>query len=70
MLWNTFFWTFERATWQYNLMVIAILAFVWLTPPGWIGDPMAYGKGPIGWLLDAEVQLPTQQPRLPKHAQN
>jgi CDP-diacylglycerol--glycerol-3-phosphate 3-phosphatidyltransferase len=51
MLWNAFFWTFERATWQYDVMVIAILAFVWLTPPGWIGDPMAQGDGPIGWLL-------------------
>ena len=52
MLWNAFFWTFERATWQYDLMVIAILSFVWLIPPGWIGDPMAQGNGPIGWLLD------------------
>ena len=51
MLWNAFFWTFERATWQYDVMVIAILAFVWLTPPAWIGDPVASGDGPIGWLL-------------------
>jgi CDP-diacylglycerol--glycerol-3-phosphate 3-phosphatidyltransferase len=51
MLWNAFFWTFERATWQYDLMVIAILSFVWLTPPNWIKDPVAYGNGPIGWLL-------------------
>src|SRR5690349_9077807 len=39
MLWNGFFWTFERATWQYDVMVIVILAFVWLTPPDWIKDP-------------------------------
>ena len=52
MLWNAFFWTFERATWQYDVMVIAILAFVWLTPPDWLKDPMASGSGPIGWLLD------------------
>jgi len=51
MLWNAFFWTFERATWQYDVMVIAILAFVWLTPPDWIKDPMAHGSGPIGWLI-------------------
>ena len=51
VLWNAFFWTYERATWQYDLMVIAILAFVWLTPPGWLGDPMAGGDGPVGWLL-------------------
>jgi phosphatidylglycerophosphate synthase len=52
MLWNAFFWTFERATWQYDLMVIAILSFVWLVPPDWIGDPVAHGSGPIGWLLN------------------
>jgi hypothetical protein len=51
VLWNAFFWTYERATWQYDLMVIAILAFVWLTPPSWLGDPTAHGSGPIGWLL-------------------
>jgi hypothetical protein len=50
ILWNTFFWTYGRATWQYDLMVIAILAFMWLTPPGWLGDPMAHGDGPIGWI--------------------
>jgi hypothetical protein len=51
VLWNAFFWTYERTTWQYDLMVIAILAFVWLTPPDWLGDPMASGKGPVGWLV-------------------
>jgi len=51
MLWNGFFWTFDRATWQYDVMVICILAFVWLTPPDWLNDPMAFGTGPIGWLI-------------------
>ena len=36
VLWNAFYWTYERATWQYDVMVIAILAFVWLTPPDWL----------------------------------
>ena len=40
------------ATEKYDVMVVAILAFVWLTPPDWLGDPMASGSGPIGWLLD------------------
>jgi hypothetical protein len=52
ILWNAFFWTYERATWQYDVMVIAILAFVWLTPPEWIGDPMVADRGPIRWLAD------------------
>jgi hypothetical protein len=28
--------------------VVAILAFVWLTPPEWLGDPTASGPGLIG----------------------
>ena len=51
-IWHALFWTFDRATWQYDLMVIAILAFVWLTPPDWIGDPTATGPGLIGIILD------------------
>ena len=50
MVWNAFFWTLDRATWQYDLMVIAILAFVWITPPDWIGDPVAHGLGAFRWL--------------------
>jgi hypothetical protein len=51
ILWNAFFWTYERATWQYDVMVISILAFVWLTPPDWLADPTATGDGPVGWIL-------------------
>jgi CDP-diacylglycerol--glycerol-3-phosphate 3-phosphatidyltransferase len=48
---RAFFWTDERATIAYDLWVIAILAFVWLTPPAWIGDPTGTGPGLLGWLL-------------------
>lgn len=48
---RAFFWTDERATLSYDLWVIAILAFVWLTPPDWLGDPMASGSGLIGLLV-------------------
>jgi len=47
---RAFFWTDERATLPYDVWVIAILAFVWLTPPDWLGDPTASGPGVIGWL--------------------
>ncbi len=50
VLWKTFFWTYERATWQYDLLVIVILAFIWLTPPWWLKDPMATGPGLIGLI--------------------
>ena len=51
-IWHALFWTFDRATWQYDLMVIAILAFVWLTPPDWINDPTATGPGLVGIILN------------------
>ena len=52
LLLRAFYWTDERATVAYDLWVIAILAFVWLTPPGWLNDPMAEGgRGLIQFLL-------------------
>ena len=48
---RAFYWTEERATFAYDLWVIAILAFVWFTPPDWLGDPMAEnGKGLLQWI--------------------
>ncbi len=52
VLWKTFFWTYERATVQYDLLVLAILAFIWLTPPGWLEDPTATGPSAIVWLIE------------------
>jgi CDP-diacylglycerol--glycerol-3-phosphate 3-phosphatidyltransferase len=42
---RAFFWTDERATLAYDVWVVAILAFVWLTPPDWLRDPTAQGLG-------------------------
>ena len=47
---RAFFWTDERATLAYDLWVIAILAFFWVTPPAWIGDPTATGPGLLGLI--------------------
>jgi len=47
---RAFFWTDERTTVPYDLWVIAILAFVWITPPDWLGDPIAQGQGLLAWL--------------------
>jgi CDP-diacylglycerol--glycerol-3-phosphate 3-phosphatidyltransferase len=49
-LWRAFFWRDERGTMPYDAWVIAILAFVWLTPPDWLRDPTAFGPGVWGWL--------------------
>jgi CDP-diacylglycerol--glycerol-3-phosphate 3-phosphatidyltransferase len=55
LLVRAFYWTDERATFAYDLWVIAILAFVWLTPPDWLGDPMAVGgKGLLQLLTSSK----------------
>ena len=41
VFWRAFFWRDERGTLPYDLWVIAILAFIWLTPPVWLRDPTA-----------------------------
>jgi CDP-diacylglycerol--glycerol-3-phosphate 3-phosphatidyltransferase len=52
ILLRAFYWTDERATVAYDLWVIAILAFVWVTPPDWLGDPIAAGgRGLVQWLM-------------------
>ena len=35
---KTFFWSYERGTWQYDVAVILILIFVLVTPRGWFHD--------------------------------
>ena len=50
VFWRAFFWRDERTTLPYDLWVIAILAFIWLTPPDWLRDPTAIGIGVWGWL--------------------
>jgi CDP-diacylglycerol--glycerol-3-phosphate 3-phosphatidyltransferase len=52
MFTRAFFWRDERTTIPYDLWVIAILAFVWLTPPDALNDPTAAGQpGLIEWIL-------------------
>jgi hypothetical protein len=47
---KTFFWSYERGTWQYDVAVILILVFVLLTPRNWFrdlpegGEPAAPGQ--------------------------
>jgi CDP-diacylglycerol--glycerol-3-phosphate 3-phosphatidyltransferase len=47
---RAFFWTDERSSLAYDMWVIAILAFIWLTPPDWLRDPTATGLGVWGWF--------------------
>ena len=50
VFWRAFFWRDPRTTVPYDLWVIAILSFVWLTPPDWVADPTATGRGILGFL--------------------
>jgi CDP-diacylglycerol--glycerol-3-phosphate 3-phosphatidyltransferase len=53
---RAFFWRDERTTIPYDLWVIAILAFVWLTPPDWLNDPTAAGEpGWIQWIIETRI---------------
>ena len=33
---RSFFWSYERGSWQYDIIVAAILAFIFLTPQAWL----------------------------------
>jgi len=35
---RSIFWAYERGTWQYDLLVLAILAFIFLSPRAWFED--------------------------------
>jgi len=47
LLLRAFYWTDERASFAYDLWVIAILTFVWQPWQGFLGDPMAG----LGWFI-------------------
>lgn len=40
---RTFFWSYERGSWQYDIAVILILVFVLLTPTKWFHDQPQVG---------------------------
>jgi hypothetical protein len=35
---HSIFWAYERGSWQYDVIVIAILAFIFLSPRSWFND--------------------------------
>ncbi len=35
---RSIFWAYERGSWQYDLIVLAILGFIFLSPRGWFND--------------------------------
>jgi hypothetical protein len=35
---RSIFWSYERGSWQYDVIVLAILAFIFLSPRAWFND--------------------------------
>jgi hypothetical protein len=52
---RTLFWSHERGSWPYDVMVVAIVAFVLLTPRTWFHD-----RSQSAAAVTAEVQLVAQ----------
>ncbi len=50
-----FFWSHERGTWQYDIAVAAVLAFVFLIPRSWFHDQVQPASP------TAEIQLLTEE---------
>ena len=47
------FWTYERGSWQYDIMVALILAFIFLTPREWFHDQPVSPRAPDVILLSS-----------------
>jgi hypothetical protein len=54
---RTIFWSYERGSWPYDVLVAVILAFVLLTPRGWFHDRPQEGTGST-----SSIQLVAQDP--------
>ena len=77
------FWSYERGSWQYDVIVLAILAFIFLSPRSWFQDrptlqltdlrhnqgfvEVAHGKNTSSYLVDARL-VEAQAPQAPEDA--
>jgi hypothetical protein len=67
VLLRTIFWSYERATWPYDLAVAAIALFVLLSPRFWFHDQPQFGPPPHAAqveLLDGDSASPTKTYRV------
>jgi hypothetical protein len=54
MLKRLIFWDFPRASWQYDIIVGVILAFIFLTPREWFSDQPRIPKASSVAMLPSE----------------
>ncbi len=80
---RSIFWSYERGTWQYDIILLVILAFIFLTPSSWFSDRptlqltdlrhkrgvVEVGRGKDGWhyLVDARL-VESLAPQKPEDA--
>ena len=55
---NLFFWHYSRSTWQYDVLCVLILAFIFLTPKSWFDNgELPSGKAHQNDLVAKQVIL-------------
>jgi hypothetical protein len=81
-----FFWSYERGSWQYDVIVVVILAFIFLTPHAWFRHEtnlgmvdlrhvqgvveVAHDKTRHTYMMDARLLPPGSPQALDAAAQN
>jgi hypothetical protein len=62
LLSRIFFWNYERGTLPYDVIVLAIVAFVFLSPRQWFHDQAETGGAPAAMAIPCEAEA--GQPRI------
>lgn len=58
---NLFFWHYSRSTWQYDVLCVLILAFIFLTPQRWFDNgELRSGKTHRNDAMVKQVILPAE----------
>jgi hypothetical protein len=53
---KTLFWSYERGSWQYDVMCVLILAFIFLVPSSLFHNPITVRGEEIGEVEPARVE--------------
>jgi hypothetical protein len=56
-------WSYERGSWQYDIMVVVILAFVFVTPVTWFESSNRKQCGSGNAYIDATTLAKTESPK-------
>ena len=48
---KTIFWSFDRGSWPYDIMVVLILVFVLLTPRSWFHDQPRHSETSVAGIV-------------------